>query len=320
MNKLTFLNGNTIELHYWFNDNTHTMDALVFNKCEAEFIAISKEIIDKLKLDVEIEVEALAPGGLRSWFKFKQKDLNALKVGVALYVITNVLGSPLTATLDELTRQIISKLFDNELVELQEEKEKLELELDLLKLKGEIEQLSSILDENKIKKKRSNYYEQINNCKKIDKLSITVVDDSKNNIFLSKDINKEDFSKFIIKSDDIEPEENENAIIEIISPVLKKGKYKWTGIYTGEVINFNMKSSEFKTLVQTGKVQFKNGSSINCHLIIKKNINAEGEVKISGYEVVLVNSYFDNEKPIETAEGKRKRRKKENNEKELTLF
>lgn len=251
MNKLTFLNGNTIELHYWFNDNTHTMDALVFNKCEAEFIAISKEIIDKLKLDVEIEVEALAPGGLRSWFKFKQKDLNTLKVGVALYFITNVLGTPLTTTLDELIR---SYLFDNELVELQEEKEK--LKLDLLKLKGEIEQLSSTLDENKIKKKRSNYYEQINNCKKIDKLSITIVDDSKNNIFLSKYINKADFSKFIITSDDIEPEENENAIIEIISPVLKKGKYKWTGIYNGEVINFNMKSSEFKTLVQTRKVQF----------------------------------------------------------------
>lgn len=39
----------------------------------------------------------------------------------------------------------------------------------------------------------------------------------------------------------------------------------------GKVISFTMKSNEFKTLVQTGKVLFKNGSSINCHLITHKN-------------------------------------------------
>lgn len=53
-----------------------------------------------------------------------------------------------------------------------------------------------------------------------------------------------------------------------------------------------MKSNEFKTLVQTGQVLFKNGSSINCHLLTHKKVNAEGEVKITGYEVILVNHYL----------------------------
>ena len=121
-------------------------------------------------------------------------------------------------------------------------------------------------------------------------------------------------------SDDTEPDNDENAIIEIISPVLKKGKYKWTGIYNGDAITFKMKSNEFKTLVQTGQIQFKNGSSIDCHLVTNKKINAEGEVYVSSYEVVLVNNYFENDKPIETSEGRRKRQKREAELQQLNLF
>lgn len=38
------LSWNTIELHYWFNDDSHTMNAVVFNKCEYEFLGIAKVI------------------------------------------------------------------------------------------------------------------------------------------------------------------------------------------------------------------------------------------------------------------------------------
>ncbi len=100
----------------------------------------------------------------------------------------------------------------------------------------------------------------------------------------------------------------------------KKGKYKWSGIYNGEVIQFAMKSNEFKTLVQTGRIVFKNGSSMNCHLIMHKKINTEGIVKISGYEVVFVNNYFENGEPIETPEYKRKQAKKEAERRQLVLF
>ena len=75
-----------------------------------------------------------------------------------------------------------------------------------------------------------------------------------------------------------------------------------------------------KTLVQTGQVLFKNGSSINCHLLTHKKVNAEGEVKITGYEVILVNHYFENDKPVETTEGKRNRQIREAESNQLTLF
>ena len=56
MTDITVLKGNTIELHYWFNDNSHTMNAIVFNKCEYEFLGIAKEISQKLRVCLKTNV------------------------------------------------------------------------------------------------------------------------------------------------------------------------------------------------------------------------------------------------------------------------
>lgn len=84
MTNASVLNWNTIELHYWFNDESHTMNAIVLNKCEYEFLGIAKEIAQTLKVDLEIETEPLGEGGLRSWFKFKAKNKDAIRC----YLIT----------------------------------------------------------------------------------------------------------------------------------------------------------------------------------------------------------------------------------------
>lgn len=147
-----------------------------------------------------------------------------------------------------------------------------------------------------------------------------VIANNRKEILQEYKIPRSAFDQFILSSDDIDPDENESAVIEIVSPVLKKGKYKWVGIYNGEVISFNMKSSEFKTLVQTGEIEFKNGSSIICHLITNKKINSEGEVKITGYDVVMVGKYFENDTPVETPEGRKNRQKKEADERQGKLF
>lgn len=321
MSGIPIFKGNTIEFHYWFNDDSHTMNAIVFNKCEYEFLGIVKEIAQKLKIELDVETEPLQEGGLRSWFKFSSKDKNTLKVGVMLYLVTNVFGTPLTTTIEELTRMAIQSVFESEEVKLlKEQKQIAELKYDIAKIESETEKLARCIDENIVKKKRSNYYESLSTCNKINKVSVSITDSTKSNSYYQKEVNKNEFSNYIMTSDDTEPDNDENAIIEIISPVLKKGKYKWTGIYNGNAIIFKMKSNEFKTLVQTGQIQFKNGSSIDCHLVTNKKINAEGEVYVSSYEVVLVNNYFENDKPIETPEGRRKRQKLEAELQQLNLF
>lgn len=321
MSGIPIFKGNTIEFHYWFNDDSHTMNAIVFNKCEYEFLGIVKEIAQKLKIELDVETAPLQEGGLRSCFMFSSKDKNTLKVGVMLYLVTNVFGTPLTTTIEELTRMAIQSVFESEEVKLlKEQKQIAELKYDIAKIEAETEKLARCIDENIVKKKRSNYYESLSTCNKINKVSVSITDSTKSNSYYQKEVNKNEFLNYIMTSDDTEPDNDENAIIEIISPVLKKGKYKWTGIYNGDAIIFKMKSNEFKTLVQTGQIQFKNGSSIDCHLVTNKKINAEGEVYVSSYEVVLVNNYFENDKPIETPEGRRKRQKREAELQQLSLF
>ena len=229
--------------------------------------------------------------------------------------------TPLTTTLDFMTKKALECIFeDRELKELLEEKKKVELKLEIAKLKVETQRQCDSLDENKIKKKRSNYYEEASKCQKIEKISILATDSNKTKQYWNSDILASDFSQYVMTSNDIDPDYDENATIEIISPVLKKGKFQWLGIYNGIVIQFKMKSNEFKEMVLTGQVPFKNGSSITCLLVTNKTIDSQGNVKIAGYEVTEVYDFFENDTPIETPAGRRRSQEKEDEELQLSLF
>lgn len=260
-----------------------------------------------------------------------------------LSTITAILITPLTKIAEKITEHIIDKVFeDKNQVIINDRKDSLELrklelqneniELQNKKLNEQLNQ-NQIEEANKqikdvsrkiennivIKKRRSNFYEQLTNYEKIDKVSFRI-EDKNNNSISENFIKKQNFNRFILHSDVIEPQSINNAKIEIISPVLKKGYYKWTGIYENEPIPFLMKSTEFKELVQKGQVEFKNGFTISCELQINKKVDNEGITKITGYEVLRVDSYFINDKPVETNEGKKHRKLKEAETQMLKLF
>lgn len=319
--EVKILGLDTIELHYWLNDGSHTMDAYIFNRCEHEFLGIINEVTTKLKIQVDVEVEPLGEGGIRAWFKFAKKNEKAIKVAFLVYLLTQVLLTPLTTALEYTTQKALEYIFeDRELKELLEEKKKEELKQEIIKIKAETERLCDSIDENKIKKKRSNYYEEASKCRKIEKITVNATDADKTPDLISHDILATEFKQYIMTSDDLEPDCDDNATIEIISPVLKKGKYQWLGIYSGGVIQFKMKSDEFKNMVLTGQVPFKNGSSIVCQLVTSKKIDSQGDVKVTGYEVTKVYEFFENDTPIETPEGRHKRQKKEAEKNQMELF
>lgn len=317
----SILDMSTLELHYWLNDGSHTMDAHIFNKCEYEFLGVVKELASTLKIKVDVEVVPLENGGIRAWFKFYRENRDAVKLAFLIFLLTDLFCTPLKTTIEKVTEKVLEQVFeDPEIKRLENEKKKAELELDIAKIKAETERQCKSLDENKIQKRRSNYYETVSQCNKVEKITIGASDASREKDFISKDILAKDFELFIMTSDELEPDQDDKAVIEIISPVLKKGKYQWLGIYQGEVIQFKMKSNEFKTMVLSGQVPFKNGSSITCLLIRNKKIDSQGDVKITGYEVTEVYNYFENDTPIETPEGRRRRQRKEDEESQLSLF
>lgn len=316
--------ANSLQLHYWFEDESHTMDAVVQNKCEHEFLSIIKEIASSFNAEIIIETEPLTEGGLRRVFKIINKEES--KKGTITTTIIVALATTLIVTpLGKISEKLIDKLFeDKELIEIDKdgkklENEKLRLEIEELKEKSHknTEQLNL---NNVIRKRKSNFYEALEKYPKVNQVSFSITNDDR--VFLSEDkkVIRNSFKQFILISDDLGPIEIDNAVIEIISPVLKIENYKWLGIYNGESVSFNMKSKEFKALVQKGEIKFVNGTTINCLLVIRKKIDNEGFEKIVGYDVVRVNSYFDNDKPIETIEGKNYRQKKEANIAQYKLF
>jgi len=315
--EISFNNIDTLEIHYWFLDKSHSMDAVIQNKCEYEVLGLLKEISKQLDIEIIIETEPLGEGGLRKWLRIITKDENK-KATISTAIIISLATVLLTTPISKVTEKLIDKIFeDKELKQLEKEKLKLEIE----KLKTEIYPRTNTLQTNNIvKKKRSNFYEALEKYPKIEKVSFVTTDTEKNEILHKQEVVKSNFKNYILTSNDLEPKEVEEANIEIISPVLKKGGYKWLGIYEGETIIFGMQSNEFKTLVQVGQIEFKNGSSINCQLEINRKIDNEGIEKISGYKVVRVNHYFENDKPIETPEGKKYRQIKEADKMQTRLF
>ena len=69
-----------LQLHYYLVNGSHTMDALVRNKCEAEVLAIIQEISNTLGFEVIIESEPFQEGGLKEIWHLIGKNSNQLMV------------------------------------------------------------------------------------------------------------------------------------------------------------------------------------------------------------------------------------------------
>ncbi len=68
-----YTGSNCIEVQYYFEEETHLMDALVQNKCEYELLALIKEVAARFRLSIHIETAPLAEKGFRWRFKVALK-------------------------------------------------------------------------------------------------------------------------------------------------------------------------------------------------------------------------------------------------------
>lgn len=297
-----------IELHYHLNDASHSMDAFVFNKCEYEILGILNEIKAKLGIWPQIEIEPIENGGIRSWVKLKQGEATIQDV-IFLTVIATFVANVLSVPFQELERvgikSIIEKILeDPEIKKLEKERDKLKLQLEIQELKEMLETKMKSVDSSLVKKKRSNFYESMLRSSKIENFTIAA-ENAERDATATYSVSRDFFSNFIITTNQLDPLVDDHAKIEIISPVLKKGKYKWSGIYQETPIHFAMNSKEFKNMVEMGVVSFKNGSVIDCRLISHRKIDEEGVAQITKYEVNLVNAFIENGVAKETPEGYR---------------
>lgn len=307
-----------LEIHYYFSDNSHTMDAFVRNRCEKELLFVVQHIAHILGTDIKVESEALEEGGLKEVWSIVSND--RLISGIIISLLTIILTTQLTK--------------DPELTELQREDLRLSIQqrsLSIQAMQAEMVKKSdttvvlansakAINTDPKVVKHRSNFYSNLTSYPKVTHFTARPLSDDQNANLPTSTILKDDFDKFILTSDNLPTLVDDNAFIEIISPVLKPGRYTWRGLYNGSVIEFHMRDPEFKQSVINQHVPFKNGSVIQCVLETERKLDDLGNIKIVKYSVPVVIAMREGSQSSLTPQGKRYRAKQDAHRRQTGLF
>ena len=308
------------KLHYFFADVSHQMDAVVRHRGEGELLKVIGLMSSVLDIPIHPQTEAYVEGGLKEIWSFAKN--NKYILGVLTGVLINVLSDQIN--------------IDRGLVDLQKESLRLEIQqkkLNIQKLKQEIESgnqdvipiisedLIFVLNtEYRVIRARSELYKNLIGYQKVTKISGQQLDINNEPTSEPKIVERERFRDFILSTDELPKEIDETASIEVISPVLKKGKFKWRGIYKGDSIDFYMQDKEFKNSIYHKQVSFTNGITLKCVLEISKKINEIEEIYVFKYSVHTVISYHLGENSFETNQGRNYFAKKSCDKNQMKLF
>lgn len=255
-----------LEIHYYFNDDTHTMNAFVRNKAEKDLLEAIKRIGIILDNDtLNIETQAYQEGGLVEILGIVIPTLHYLSPSINTIISHHF-------TKNTKAEQLDLKIKEETLKKLQNENKK-EIEQDIDKK----------LTDKLVAKYVSNFYKQIDSYEKVQKIGFKDITNTKKEYIVDKVY----FKNFIL-IDDTVIDEDDDAVIEIISPVLKNSTDRWKGNYKNEKINFSMGDSNFKEEVIEGKHKFSNGFIIECHLKITTKFDEFGDEKNKTYSVQKV--------------------------------
>jgi len=290
--------SNRLQFHYYFKDNSHTIDSIIRNECEKEILHIYKEIASTLGLQLTLETFPTEEGGFKETWKFLGKN----SVQITLIVsVAAIIISRFPVENKELTQLQIENLkLDNDIKRKELEKLNLDFiqddaELDQQKVKDSIEFVNKNY---KISWRKSNLYKKLNNYQKVDSIEVQRFEE-KEPIGNPRKIPRREFSKFILGSDDLPKLALENVVIDVISPALKNGKFRWKGFYNNEIINFLMDDFEFKSQVLRGEIHFSNRFSIEVEMTQDRKINQDGNVIVTNSIVNKVLASIDQGKRIE---------------------
>ncbi|XAK24966.1 hypothetical protein AAH950_04770 [Campylobacter coli] len=306
-NNLEYIKQN-FQIHYYFDDNSHSMNAFVRNAMEKELLNLISEVGKTLNIDMQIDSEVKKEGGLIDTFNLTV--VLSVSGAVAIYFRTSI-NQIITYYLTDGFYKNKETILNNALKEEEIKRSKIQTEKEELELKI-FQEYNALATNHKLDRNISNFYKKAEKYEKIKKIGYQI--NNSNELI----IEREQFKSFIIEENK-DVEIIEEAEIEIISPVLKEGKYKWRGIYNGEKIDFSMGDSGFKNAVIGQEYNFINGTTINCQLEISKTFDDYGEEIKTSYRVKKVYSVQANDIFKITKFGQKRRKQKEESL-EPTLF
>lgn len=305
---MTMPNQNTIELHYdLFIENSHSMNALAFNRAQMYFIKAILSIGDFVDGSIKVNVEAKREGSI---------------VDLLQIIIDN---PAFQHAVEFLLGALVSNWFRPKIHKTEEIKNRLEIVEKIKKGKFTREEANYLIgSDRKLAKWCSEFYKSIQETREVSQITANIL--SNDRAIESETIGANDFDdKIITIEETTETTTIASTTIHIVSPVLiKVGKSKpWEGIYSGEKIEFKVEDADFLEQVYDHEIKFGNGTYITCSLSIttKTKIKDDGEIEIDRSYIVkdVMQWADDNTFQYYTKRYKRIRTAR-NAPKQLTLF
>lgn len=299
-----------LEIHYYLENQSHSMDAFVKNKSEAELLKLISEITILLDVEIDLEFEAIKQGGIKDIIKYFKKKKNKKQLNNFLIFLGGIIGGVLiNVSSDYLNKDKETEELTKEEKRLNIRKLKRNIDEDALSEDEKAKAINQIIflisEDHKVKVFKSRFYYNLLKENKLYQLSTTELTENYEPISKENIIERSYFKNQILETEDKKPIFIENAIVEIVSPVLKQGSIKWKGIYDGQSISFNLLDKEFKSSVINKQYSFVNGTSIKCKLELIQSINDDGEIYNKEINVYDVLEIFDGVQTIITKKAKK---------------
>lgn len=308
-----------LETHYYFTDDSHSMNAFVKNRCDRALLAIIEESSKELGLqnNLTVEVLPLSKGSLVEWTEFILSPTGIITSIAATATVLSFFIDAIALLRSKKPPSMPDTVLDIEIKNLDIEKKKLEIKLlqkkltdiqesgqanseeNIEKFQTEIEDLKEVayevlINNYKIRKNVSVFYENLIDYSKVEAVGYTTYDKNHKVVIPEMKVTRNEFDDFIFDLTEFE-EIDDNAKIHIFSPNLDKGRHKWRGLYEKEnkVIEFSLNDKDFKNNVESGAIIFKNGSMIKAELAIKIKLDMSGNESSRSYTVTEVISKSD---------------------------
>lgn len=270
--------SNGLQFHYYFDDDSHSINSIVRNECEKEILHIIKEISETLGLQLDLETLPTEEGGFKE--KWKLLGKNSTQISLIVAIALGVLSRFPVENEELTTLQIENLKLDNEI----KTNELKKLNLDQLEEDSELDQ-KTVIDSVKIVNKnykvswrKSNLYKKLKNYPKVEYIDVLRLQDDEP-IGTARTVEKNQFSMFILRTDDLPKLELERVTIDVATPAIKRN-FRWKGFYNEKIINFLMEDNDFNNKVFNGKMHFSNRYSIEVQMTQERKINNEGDIMV----------------------------------------
>ncbi len=310
--------GNKLELRYHFSERSNRVDALMRHRCEREVLNILRALAELLGVRMTIYTEPT-----ENEVDYKERWAIAGGSAHAISIVINLFMQMMSKPTLTIGGQMATEYNEEVEARLQKSVALFRRDLKLKKREALIpcDLIGLLCASPRYKKYKSNFYEVLKGFPKVSKITMRELNEKNRSRSGVLEIKRERFDLFILRGGDLPTLKDTKATIEIISPVLKDGKYRWKGIYNkgGDIIDFYMRDEDFKQQMFEEKITFSSGMCIDCVLEIERRLSDSGEAIPVSYTVTTVVRTRVGKMEILTPQGKRHLRKQEAEKQQLTF-